>query len=113
MSIELAFTPRAISGISDFPEAQGQGQGDGITFAQQEIDRICRADEEGWFVSDTRPIRDLGGSTGSLSLPRMLAQWSGSSTLILPVERVAASAALGCAPWELGPCAECGQLVCR
>ncbi|OSP37752.1 hypothetical protein B7767_36070 [Streptomyces sp. 13-12-16] len=38
-----------------------------ITFAEQEIDRTCRAGEEGWFVSDGRSVRPTGGFT----LPRM------------------------------------------
>lgn len=95
------------------PVAPGQEEDDEITFAEQEIDRNCRAGEEGWFVSDARPIRDLGQPTGGFTLPRMPAQRSGNPTLILPVERAAASAALGCPPWELGPCAECGQLMRR
>ncbi|MFC5956009.1 hypothetical protein ACFP51_16495 [Streptomyces pratens] len=95
------------------PEAPGQEGDDELTFAEQEIGRNCRAGEEGWFVSDARPIRDLGQPTGGFTLPRMSAQRSRNPMLILPVERAAASAALGCPPWELGPCAECGQLMRR
>lgn len=95
------------------PQAPGLEEDDEITFAEQEIDRNCRAGEEGWFVSDTRPVRDLGQPTGGFTLPQMPTQRSGAPTLILPVERAAASAALGCPPWELGPCAECGQLMRR
>ncbi|MFE4371823.1 hypothetical protein ACFRMN_27070 [Streptomyces sp. NPDC056835] len=86
---------------------------DEITFAEQEIDRTCWAGEEGWFVSDARPIRDLGQPTGGFTLPRMPTQRSRKPMLIIAVERAAASAALGCPPWELGPCAECGQLMRR
>ncbi|MDT0453423.1 hypothetical protein [Streptomyces hesseae] len=94
------------------PTAEPQEQDDEITFAEQEIDRTCRAGEEGRFVSDARPVRDLGQPTGGFTLARMPAQRI-MSPLITPVERAAASAALGCPPWELGPCAECGQLMRR
>ncbi|MFI9239213.1 hypothetical protein [Streptomyces sp. NPDC053079] len=95
------------------PTAEPQEQDDEITFAEQEIDRTCRAGEEGWFVSDARPVRDLGQPTGGFTLARMPAQRIMSPLLITPVERAAASAALACPPWELGPCAECGQLMRR
>ncbi|MFF4386816.1 hypothetical protein ACFY0G_08490 [Streptomyces sp. NPDC001552] len=84
-------------------------EGDDFTFTEQEIDRTCRASEEGRFVSDARPIRDLQ-PTGGFALPRMPAQRCRNPVLITTVERAAASAALGCPPWELGPCAECGLL---
>lgn len=92
------------------PEQEGDDQ---ITFAEQEIDRTCRAGEEGWFISDARPIRDLGQLTGGFTLPQMPLQRSVKPTLITSVERAAASAALGCPPWELGLCAGCGQLMRR
>ncbi|MGW3060782.1 hypothetical protein ACWC98_33360 [Streptomyces goshikiensis] len=95
------------------PEAPEQEGDDEITFAEQEIDRRCRAGEEGWFVSDPRPIRDLGQPTGGFTLPRMPPQRYRNPLLITPVERVAASAALGCPTWELGPCSECGQVMRR
>ncbi|MEV5596401.1 hypothetical protein [Streptomyces sp. NPDC052496] len=95
------------------PLAPVQEEDDEITFAEQEIDRMCRAGEEGQFGSDARPIRDMGQPTGGVTLPRMPVQHSRTSTLITFVERAAASAALGCPPWELGPCAECGQLMRR
>ncbi|MFB7913842.1 hypothetical protein [Streptomyces sp. NPDC056061] len=84
-----------------------------ITFAEQEIDRSCRAGEEGWFVSDGRPARDLDRPTGGFTLPRMPVQRSCGPMRITTVERAAASAALGCPPWELGLCAGCGQLMRR
>ncbi|WP_162929197.1 hypothetical protein [Streptomyces sp. YIM 130001] len=90
-----------------------QEEGDETTFADQEIDRTCRAGDEGWFVSDSRPIRDLGQPTGGFTLPRMPARHSERPMLITSVERAAAAAALGCTVWELGPCAECGQLMRR
>lgn len=96
--------------LPEVPEQEGD---DEIAFAEQEIDRRCRAGEEGWFVSDPRPLRDLGQPTGGFTLPRMPPQRSRSPLLITPVERAAASAALGCPPWELGPCSECGQLMRR
>ncbi|MER5932758.1 hypothetical protein [Streptomyces sp. NPDC002054] len=96
--------------LPDFPVQEGD---DEITFAEQEVDRTCRAGEEGWFVSDARPIRDLGQPTGGFTLARMPAQRSRNPMLITAVERAAASAALGCPPWELGPCSECGQLMRR
>ncbi|MEV4786227.1 hypothetical protein [Streptomyces tuirus] len=40
--------------------APEEEEDDQITFAEQDIDRACRAGEEGWFVSDARPVRDLG-----------------------------------------------------
>jgi hypothetical protein len=95
------------------PVAPELEEDDQITFADQEIDRKCRAGEEGWFVSDARPIRDLGQPTGGVTLPRMPLQRSVKPTLITSVERAAASAALGCPPWELGLCAGCGQLMRR
>lgn len=90
-----------------------QEEDDEVTFAEQEIDRTCRAGEEGRFVSDGRPIRDLGQPTGGFTLPRIPEQPSRNPMLITAVERTAASAALGCLPWELGPCAGCGQLMRR
>ncbi|MFJ5684297.1 hypothetical protein [Streptomyces sp. NPDC093099] len=95
------------------PEVPQQEEGDEVTFAEQEIDRNCRAGEEGWTVSDARPIRDLGQPTGGFTLPRMPTRRSRNPMLILPVERSAAAAALCCPPWELGPCSECGQLMRR
>ncbi|MFC5073347.1 hypothetical protein ACFPN0_17565 [Kitasatospora cinereorecta] len=55
----------------------------------------------------------LGQPTGGFTLPRMPAQRSRHPTLILSVERAAASAALGCPAWELGPCLGCDQLMRR
>ncbi|MFF5961992.1 competence protein CoiA family protein [Streptomyces luteogriseus] len=95
------------------PSASVKEDDDVITFAEQEIDRSCRAGEEGWFVSDARPLRDLGQPTGGFTLPRMPVQGSRDPMRITPVERAAASAALGCPMWELGPCAGCGQLMRR
>lgn len=87
------------------PVAPEPEMDDQITFAEEEIDRTCPVGEERWFVSDARPVRDLGQCTGGVTLPRMLLQQSVKPTLITSVERVAASAALGCPPWELGLCA--------
>ncbi|WP_227025902.1 hypothetical protein [Streptomyces fodineus] len=95
------------------PAAPDQEGDDVITFSEQEIDRTCRAGEEGWFVSDARPLRDLNQPTGGFTLPRMPVQRSRDPIQVTHVERVAASAALGCLPWELGPCAGCGQLMHR
>lgn len=95
------------------PEVPQRDGDDAITFAEQEIDRRCRAGEEGRFVSDARPIRDLGQPTGGFTLPRMPPQRSRNPMLITPVERAAVSAALGCPPWELGACSQCGQLMRR
>ncbi|MFJ9853262.1 hypothetical protein [Streptomyces sp. NPDC101150] len=94
-------------------DARAQESGDEITFAEDEIDRQCRAGEEGRFVSDARPVRDLDRPTGGLTLPRMPLRQARNPVLITSVERAAASAALGCPSWELGPCAECGQLMRR
>ncbi|MFE4051282.1 hypothetical protein [Streptomyces sp. YIM B13518] len=84
-----------------------------ITFAEQEIDHTCRAGEEDWFVRDGRPVRDLDQPTGGFTLPRMPVQRSRDPMRITTVERAAASAALGCPPWELGLCAGCGQMMRR
>lgn len=43
----------------------------------------------------------------------MPVQRSRNTMWITAVERAAASAALGCPPWELGLCAGCGQLMRR
>ncbi|MET8248311.1 hypothetical protein ABZV31_30240 [Streptomyces sp. NPDC005202] len=98
---------------SPLPPASAEEDDDVITFAEQEIDRTCRAGEEGWFVSDARPLRDLGQPTGGFTLPAMPVQGSHKAMRITPVERAAASVALGCPTWELGPCAGCGQLMHR
>lgn len=95
------------------PTVPAEDEDDSITFAEQEIDRICRAGEEGWFVSDGRPLRDLDQPTGGFTLSRLPIQRSHDLMRITPVERAAASAALGCPPWELGACAGCGQLMRR
>ena len=58
------------------PAAPPEDEDDVITFAEQEIDRTCRAGEEGWFVSDGRPLRDLDQPTGGFTLPRMPVQRS-------------------------------------
>lgn len=86
---------------------------DVITFAEQEVDRTCRAGEDSWFISDARPLRDLDQPTGGFTLPRLPAPRSSDPTRIAPVERAAASAALGCPPWELGMCAGCSQMMRR
>ncbi|MGP4115360.1 competence protein CoiA family protein [Streptomyces sp. 4N509B] len=89
-------------------------ENDEITFAEEEIDRTCRAGEESRRrSSDERPVRDLAQPTGGVTLLRMPAWRPGNPTVITSVERAAASAALECPPWELGPCAECGQLMRR
>ncbi|MDX2698387.1 competence protein CoiA family protein [Streptomyces ipomoeae] len=80
------------------PTAPAEDEDDVITFAEKEIDRTCRAGEEGWFVSDGRPIRDLDQPTGGFTLPRMSVQRSRDPMRITTVERAAASAALGCPP---------------
>ncbi|MBB1256800.1 hypothetical protein H3146_26145 [Streptomyces sp. OF3] len=95
------------------PTVPHEEEDDAITFAGQEVDRDCRAGEEGRFVSDSRPLRDLDQPTGGFTLPRMPVQRSREPTSVTPVERAAASAALGCPVWELGPCAGCGQLMRR
>ncbi|GHA69557.1 hypothetical protein GCM10010391_64100 [Streptomyces anthocyanicus] len=51
------------------PTAPDEDADDVITFAEQEVDRTCRAGEEGWFVSDGRPVRGLDQSTGGFTLP--------------------------------------------
>lgn len=71
------------------------------------------AKRAGAHASDERPVRDLAQPTGGVTLPRMPVWRPGNPTVITSVERAAASAALGCPPWELGPCAECGQLMRR
>ncbi|MFE7518585.1 hypothetical protein [Streptomyces halstedii] len=95
------------------PAAPAEEEDDVISFAEQEIDRACRAGEEGWFVSDGRPIRDLDQPTGGVTLPRMPVQRSRDPLLITTVERTAAAAALGCPPWELGLCTGCSQMMRR
>ncbi|MEU9603941.1 hypothetical protein [Streptomyces sp. NPDC048057] len=95
------------------PTASTEDEDDAITFAEQEVDRTCRAGEEGWFVSDGRRLRDLDRPTGGFTLPRMPVQPSGTPMRITTVERAAASAALGCPPWELGLCAGCAQMMRR
>ncbi|MFI0937256.1 hypothetical protein [Streptomyces sp. NPDC021020] len=98
---------------SPLPAAPTQEDDDLITFSEQEIDRTCRAGEEGWFVSDSRPVRDHAQPTGGITLSRMPVRRPHDPMRISHVERAAASAALGCPPWELGPCAGCGQLMSR
>ncbi|MFD7386194.1 hypothetical protein [Streptomyces anulatus] len=93
------------------PAAQAEEEDGLITLAEQEIDRNCREGEEGWFVSDGWPVRDLGQPTGGFTLPRMPVQRSHDPMRITAVKRAAASAALGCPPWELGLCAGCGQMM--
>ncbi|WP_253915464.1 hypothetical protein [Streptomyces mayonensis] len=95
------------------PTVPAEDEDDVITFAEQEIDRTCRAGEEGWFAGDGRPLRDLDQPTGGFTLPRMPVQRSRGPMRITDVERAAASAALGCPPWEIGPCTGCGQLMRR
>lgn len=95
------------------PASPAEEQDDVITFAEQEIDRTCRAGEEGWHVSDARPFRDLDQPTGGVTLPAMPSPRPRDALRITPVERIAASAALRCQPWELGRCAGCDQLMVR
>ncbi|WDO07465.1 hypothetical protein ME763_18335 [Streptomyces murinus] len=80
------------------PAAPVEEEDDLITFAEQEIDRNCRAGEEGWFVSEGRPVRDLDQPTDGFTLPRMPVQRSRDPMRITTVERAAASAALGARP---------------
>ncbi|WP_240805386.1 hypothetical protein [Streptomyces sp. A1547] len=107
-------TWRELTGQWDpLPKAQEPEADDEITFSEQEIDRSCRAGEEGWFRSDARPVRDLGQPTGGFTLARMPAQRKRRATWITQVERAAAAATLGCPPWEVGSCIGCGQLMRR
>ncbi|MET9292282.1 hypothetical protein [Streptomyces sp. NPDC003077] len=86
------------------PEAPAEEEGEVITFAEQEIDRTCRAGEEGRSVSDGRPLRGLGRPTGGLALPRMPVRRCRGPSRVAAVERAAAFATLGRPPWGLGPC---------
>ncbi|WP_235093940.1 hypothetical protein [Streptomyces sp. A1-5] len=95
------------------PDAPPSEEDDAITFTEQEIDRTCRAGEEGRHTSDARPVRDLGQPTGGRTLDRLPTKRADRPMVITPVERVAAAAALGCPPWEVGPCSQCGQLMRR
>lgn len=95
------------------PAVPAEEDDDVITFAEQEVDRTCRAGEDSWFISDARPLRDLDQPTGGFTLPRLPVQCSSDPTRITPVERAAASAALGCPPWELGLCTGCSQMMRR
>ncbi|MFK0261010.1 hypothetical protein ACIQU1_06680 [Streptomyces angustmyceticus] len=104
--------PDAVVTGSGGPAPAGEDD-DLVTFAEQEIDRTCRAGEGNGFPSDARPLRDLGRPTGGFTLPCLPARRSSDPTRITPVERAAASAALGCPPWELGPCAGCTQMMRR
>lgn len=98
---------------SPLPTSAPRERDEWTTFAEQEVVRTCSAGEEGRHVGDTRPPRDPGQPTGGLTLARMPIRRATGPLLITPVERAAASAALGCRAWELGPCAECGQLMRR
>jgi hypothetical protein len=97
---------------SALPEAPVHEEDDQISFAEQEVDRTCPVGEKGWFVSDARPVRDLGRLTGGFTLAWM--RFPGT-LLIMPVERAAASRRLDVSPvnWGGGPCAECGKLMRR
>ncbi|MEU8539993.1 hypothetical protein AB0C52_08360 [Streptomyces sp. NPDC048717] len=95
------------------PAAPVEEGDDVITFDEQEIDRTCRAGEDGRFAGADRPLRDLDQPTGGLTFPRLPVRRSGDPARVTPVERAAASAALGCPPWELGSCADCGRLMRR
>ncbi len=107
-------TWRELTGQWDpLPKVQEQEGDDAITFSEQEIDRSCRAGEEGRFRSDPRPVRDLGQPTGGFTMARMPVRRKRSATWITQVERSAAAAVLGCPPWEVGPCTRCTKLMRR
>ncbi|MFG3130522.1 hypothetical protein ACGFZU_22815 [Streptomyces tendae] len=97
---DRALRQELIGERTPLPTAPDEDADDVITFAEQEVDRTCRAGEEGWFVSDGRPVRGLDQSTGGFTLPRMPVKRSRDPMRITTVERAAASAALGCPPWE-------------
>ncbi|MFD0034211.1 hypothetical protein ACWGDS_41945 [Streptomyces sp. NPDC055059] len=104
-SDDRALWQELIAEKTTLPTAPAEDEDDVITFAEREIDRTCRAGEEGWFISDGRPIRDIDQPAAGFALPRMPVQRSLGPMRITTVERAAASAALGCPPWKLGLCA--------
>ncbi|WP_435216036.1 hypothetical protein [Streptomyces sp. bgisy034] len=89
-----------------FPPASVE-EDDVITFTEQEIDRTCRAGEEGRFGSDGPVHPQLRSADRWHHLPCMPEQGSRDPMRITPAER--AAAALGCPTWELELCAECGS----
>lgn len=100
----------------ELPDVAPHESDDLITFAEQDIDRSCRAGEEGHpYGADPRPIRDLGQPTGGLTLPALTRPRTRAPhpMTLTASQRAAAAATLGCPPWELGPCIGCGRFMRR
>jgi len=98
------------------PSEEPEEEDDIVTFAEQDLDRSCRAGEEGPHLGIPRPRRDLAQPTGGLTLPvldRPSADGGQASSRVSRAERAAAAALWGCPPWEIGSCAGCGQLMRR
>ncbi|MEU0646052.1 hypothetical protein [Streptomyces umbrinus] len=109
-------TWQEMAGPTRLPRSPSLEPEDFITFAEQELDRSCSAGQEqpSLFRIDPRPIRDLGQPTGGLTLPLPPIRTApGGLSFVTGVERAAMATALGCPPWELGPCAGCGQFIRR
>ncbi|MFI0220152.1 hypothetical protein [Streptomyces lydicus] len=51
------------------PTTPVEDEDDEITFSEEEIDRTCRAGEDGWSGSDARPIRDLDQQSATRHSP--------------------------------------------
>lgn len=98
------------------PEAAPPDPDDTITFAENELDRTCRAGQDSDVRSDPLVPRDLAQPTGGITLPLIPSSPRGqrrSPAYLTDAERAAAAAAIGCPPWELGPCVNCTQLIRR
>ncbi|MFJ9589590.1 hypothetical protein [Streptomyces acidicola] len=108
-------TWKEMAGPTLLPRTPSEEQDDAVTFTEEELDRSCTARKETMaYRSDPRPVRDLGQPTGGLTLPLLPRSSSAEGlNVVTDVERTAVAAALGCFPWELGPCIGCGQVSRR
>ncbi|MFG3054536.1 hypothetical protein ACGFZP_26755 [Kitasatospora sp. NPDC048239] len=98
--------------------AETQARDADITYTQQELDATCRYGEETFTFNDPRPRR--GNSAGSglhtfddvprrlFTVPRQDRRLAATQT-----ERREAALAHGCEPWQIGPCAGCGDPIHR
>ncbi|WP_407288847.1 hypothetical protein [Streptomyces sp. BP-8] len=99
---------RELTGQTDAPAEATFDDEETLSFTQEDLDGTCRYAEEGTFVSDPRPRRELASATGLRSFDHVedirRPQSRPVRLQLTENERRVISIQLRCPPWEIGPC---------
>ncbi|MFI6765422.1 hypothetical protein [Streptomyces sp. NPDC050355] len=99
---------RELTGQTDAPAEATFDDEETLSFTQEDLDGTCRYAEEGTFVSDPRPRRELASATGLRSFDHVedirRPQSRPVRLQLTENERRVISLQLRCPPWEIGPC---------